>query len=68
MMLGAGTALALAAASLSSKIFGDQNISRHIRTQKRGYKPNRSIAMFNRHTGKAHEHKREIARRGKRTL
>lgn len=61
------TLLAASAAATSTRIFGAGNIERHIHQHSlKGYnhyaKAKGSIATANRHTGKPHEHKREIAR------
>lgn len=50
-----------------TRIFGAENIRRHIRSKPRNYgrRAEASIAKLNRHTGSPHEHKREIARRSR---
>lgn len=64
MSAAAGIALAAASQLRSGRIYGFDNIRAHLQR----HKPNHaaggnSIARLNRHTGKPHEHKREIARR-----
>lgn len=65
--ISAALATALAAASAQAgKIYSASDISRYITlAKKRGWRATGSIAMFNRHTGTPHEHKREIARRAR---
>lgn len=49
-----------------TRLFGANNIERFIKQQalkNRNLVSRTSIAQLNRHTGKPHEHKREIARR-----
>lgn len=59
------SALALKAAAMTNRIFGFDNIKRHLQSQPRNYLCGNSIAKGNRHGG-AHEHKREIARNQRR--
>jgi hypothetical protein len=64
MSAAAGIALAAAAQLRSGKIYGYENIRRHLQTHKPDHaRGGNSIAKLNRHTGQPHEHKREIQRR-----
>jgi hypothetical protein len=66
-MSDAAAAALLAAADAGGRIFGFENIQRHLRSQKRDHAKGAagSIAQANRWTGKPHEHRREIARRAR---
>ena len=61
----AAAALVAIARGREGRIFGAENIRRHIQQQPRFYArgASNSIAKLNRHTKMPHEHKREIARR-----
>ena len=49
-----------------ARIFGYENIRRHLQRQKRDHGAStNSIAKVNRWTGQPHEHRREIARRAR---
>jgi hypothetical protein len=62
-----GTLMAGVASMMANRIYGAENIARHIRdyghTRSHARIARTSIATANRWTGKPHEHKREIARR-----
>lgn len=66
-MSDAAAASLLAAADAGSRIFGFNNIQRHLQSQKRDRAKGAagSIAQANRWTGRPHEHQREIARRAR---
>ena len=64
LALSSQNALAMAMNPRQRKIFGFENIKRHLHAKKRIYGDAAgSIATCNRHTGQAHEHRRENARR-----
>ena len=57
-------ALQAASHGRQHKIYGFENIRRHLQSKKRIYgDASGSIATCNRHTGQPHEHQREAARR-----
>jgi hypothetical protein len=66
-LMGTSIAAALAAVAESQarRVFGFDNIRRYLQQQKSDHSrgAHNSIAKLNRHTGRPHEHKREIARR-----
>lgn len=55
-------AAAMLAARDTHRIYGYENIRRHVQRVGRAKNRNRFDPKINRHTGKPHEHKREIAR------
>jgi hypothetical protein len=63
-LMGTSIAAALAAVAESQarRVFGFDNIRRYLQQQKSDHSRG-AIAKLNRHTGRPHEHKREIARR-----
>lgn len=64
-LMGALAALSATGQIATRKIYGAENIKRHLQRKKSVYARDAetSIAQGNRHTGRPHEHKREAARR-----
>lgn len=63
IIAGFSNALAGKAEAHAGRIFGHENIRRHILRTRRPYRPDHFDPRINRWTGKPHEHRMERARR-----